>query len=73
MIYYISDNLQRALDDTGLDEDELYVIVGKFAKHSSRAGLYRGKVVIKEDLIQIRKCFGNKLLWELEDENLRNK
>ena len=64
--YYLSNApLKKVLIDTNLSTDELCIIVGRFAKHSHRAGLLRGKIVIKLDgSVEIRKCFGNKLLWK---------
>ena len=62
--FYINTNVEYALEVIGLDVDELESIVGRFANHSHRAGLLRGKVVIlSDDTVQIRKSFGNKLLW----------
>jgi len=63
--YYISNNLQRALDDTGLALDELECIVGRFTNRSSRAGLLKGKVVVTYKSVEIHKCFGRGLLWKV--------
>lgn len=63
--FYINENEQLACEITGLALDEIESIVGRFGNHSKRKGLLRGKIVISEDdTIQIRKCFGNKLLWK---------
>lgn len=65
--FYINTNIELALELTGLELDELESVVGRFANHSHRAGLLRGKVLLLVDgTIQIRKCFGNKLLWTKE-------
>lgn len=61
--FYINENVDLACEVTGLSLDEIELIVGRFANHSNRKGLLRGKVVVKFDKIEIRKCFGNKLLW----------
>lgn len=66
--FYINANVDRALELTGLALDELEVIVGRFAKHSHRANLLRGKIVITQyGKVQVRKCFGNKLLWQSDE------
>lgn len=62
--FYINTNPEKAMRITDLSLDEIETITGRFAKHSHRAGLLRGKVVIRMNgSIEIRKCFGNKLLW----------
>ena len=64
--FYLSDenNLEKALDLTGLGFDELERIVGRFAKHSSRAGQLRGEVVVMYDgSYLIRHHFTKKTLW----------
>ena len=66
MIFYINTDVDRAMEVTGLALDELESIVGRFGKQSHRKGLLRGKIVVDCDKVQIRKCFGNKLLWEKE-------
>ena len=65
-MFYINTNIDKALEVTGLALDELESIVGRFGQQSSRKGLLRGKIVVDCDKVQIRKCFGNKLLWEKE-------
>ncbi len=66
-MFYINEDLDKALKLTELSLDELESVVGRFAKHSKRAGLLRGKIVETVDgNIEIRKCFGNKLLWTKE-------
>ena len=66
-IFYINTDIELALELTKLELDELECVVGRFANHSHRAGLLRGKVLLLTDgTIQIRKCFGNKLLWTKE-------
>ena len=67
-MFYINENPDLACDLTGLAIDELESVVGKFASHSARKGLLRGKVVVTDTQVQIRKCFGNKLLWYKEQE-----
>lgn len=65
--FYINESVQLALEVTGLELDELETVVGRFTNRSHRAGLLKGKIVIRTDgTVQIRKCFGNKLLWEME-------
>ena len=65
--FYINTDVNKAIEATGLELDELETIVGKFTNRSHRAGLLKGKVVIwYSGKVQIRKCFGNKLLWELK-------
>lgn len=66
--FYINEDVTKACQITGLALDELESVVGRFAAHSHRAGLLRGKVVITDTQVQIRKCFGNKLLWAVESE-----
>lgn len=61
--FYVNENPDLACDITGLAIDELESVVGRFAAHSHRAGLLRGKIVVTDTQVQIRKCFGNKLLW----------
>jgi hypothetical protein len=68
---YINQNPDLACRLTGLALDEIETIVGRFAKHSCRAGLLRGKVVVRVDgVVEVRKCFGNKLLWRREEYEL---
>ncbi len=65
MTFYINENTEKALELTGLALDELESVVGRFSNHSHRAGLLRGKIVVKFDgTVEIRRCFGNKLLWK---------
>jgi hypothetical protein len=49
--YYLSEpgNLERAAQDTGLAADEIEALVGRFAKHSSRAGRLHGEVAQAAD------------------------
>lgn len=64
-MFYVNENIDKACSLTELSEDELEVVVGRFSAVSSRKGLLRGKVIVMIDgNVQIRKCFGNKLLWE---------
>lgn len=66
-LFYINENEELACELTGLAIDEIETVVGRFGPQSHRKGLLRGKVVVKEDgTVQIRKCFGDKLLWEAE-------
>ena len=67
--FYINQDLQRATEVTGLSEDELEMIVGRFMKHSCRAGQLRGKVCEEYtrkhgERVVIRHHFNNKMLWE---------
>lgn len=64
--FYLSDtsNLKLAEQLTDLSLDEIEYIVGRFAKHSSRAGNLRGEVVLYVNgKIIIRHHFTKKLLW----------
>lgn len=64
--FYLSDNsvLNYACDLTGLSQDEIEYIVGRFTKRSRWAGQLKGKVVVYVDgTVSIRSSFGNKLLW----------
>lgn len=66
---YLSDqnNIPTVLQLTELSLDELEQIVGRFAKHSWRAGQLRGEVVQdKKGNYIIRHHFTKKLLWRLE-------
>jgi hypothetical protein len=63
-MFYINENERKACELTGLELDEIEMLVGRFANHSHRKGLLRGKVVVLlTGEVQIRKCFGNKLIW----------
>lgn len=67
--FYINENEAKACKITDLALDEIESIVGRFGPQSSRKGMLRGKIVIAMDgSVQIRKCFGNKLLWEKDNE-----
>lgn len=67
-LLYISTSVEQASHLTGLAVDEIETLVGRFAKHSHRAGKLRGKVVVYIDgSVEIRKCFGNKLIWRKDD------
>lgn len=62
---YLSKMTEKEIEAaTGLAFDEVEHLVGRFAKHSARAGQLRGKLVFTLDKVQIRKSFGNALLWE---------
>lgn len=64
--FYLSDDtlLDYACELTGLSQDEIEHIVGRFTNRSQWAGKLRGKVVLYMDgSVSIRKSFGNKLLW----------
>lgn len=62
---YLSDNcnIDKVLHFTDLALDELETIVGRFAKHSSRAGKLRGELVVEFDSVYIRHHFSKKVLW----------
>ena len=67
MTFYINTDIALALELTGLAADELEQVVGRFTIRSTRAGLLKGKLVqYTNGKVQIRKCFGNKLLWSNE-------
>jgi hypothetical protein len=64
--FYLTESnaLSRCSSLTGLAEDEIISLVGIFSKRSRWSGLPRGKIVVKIcGEVQIRKSFGNKLLW----------
>ena len=70
--FYLSDetNLEEAIELTGLDLDELEIIVGRFAKHSHRAGKLRGEVLVMiNGSIKIRHHFTKKKLWSSHSES----
>lgn len=64
--FYLSDvnNIQKTLDLTGLDLDELESIVGYFGKQSLRHGQMRGEVLVCTSTIKIRHHFTKKVLYE---------
>jgi hypothetical protein len=64
--FYLSDpkNLEKALKITGLAEDELEYIVGRFTKASRWAGQLKGEVVVFVDgECLIRDHFTKNELW----------
>lgn len=66
LLYYLSDDLalNQAIDDTGLDADEIEHLVGRFTKASQWAGKLRGKLCENQHgQLELRTSFGNKLLW----------
>jgi hypothetical protein len=62
--FYLSEDPELGLEVTGLALDELEIIVGRFTKNSTRAGKLRGKVVTKNNKVQIWHHFNKKKLWE---------
>ena len=67
--FYLSnpENLDKAIELTGLSLDELEIIVGRFKNHSSRAGQLRGEVLLLScGNVIIRHHFNKKILWESE-------
>jgi len=60
--FYLSDldTIQKACKLTGLAEDEIEHVVGRFATHSARAGQLKGEVVITDTDIRIRHHFTKK-------------
>ena len=63
--YYINQDTDRAVRDTGLALDEIDMLVGRFRTNSTRAGQLRGEVVQSADgTIKIRHHFSKKILWE---------
>ena len=66
--YYLSNYpINKILNNTNLSEDELCIIVGKFAKHSRRSGMLRGEYVRYADgSVIIRHHFNKKVLWRME-------
>lgn len=66
--FYLSEhsNMPLAEELTELSQDEIESIVGRFAKHSSRAGQLRGEVVqYINGRIVIRHHFTKKILWAM--------
>lgn len=64
--FYLSDpaNIPQAQDLTGLSEDEIESVVGRFGRQSHRCGALRGKLQLKVDgEVVIRHHFNNKVLW----------
>lgn len=64
--FYLSDasNLKKALHITGLCEDELEYVVGRFTKMSKWAGQLKGEVVVfSSGECLIRDHFSKKELW----------
>lgn len=67
-VFYINEDEALACKLTGLALDEIEAVVGRFGPQSARQGMLKGKIVVCQDgTVQIRKCFGNKLLWENTD------
>ena len=63
--YYINQDTDRAVRDTGLALDEIEMLVGRFRASSTRAGQLRGEVVqLADGAIKIRHHFSKKTLWE---------
>lgn len=68
--FYINQDPALAQQLTGLALDEIEAVVGRFSASSSRKGQLRGKVLIYVDgTVEIRACFGGKLLWSAETGN----
>lgn len=66
-VFYINENEALACELTGLALDEIETVVGRFGPNSHRKGMLRGKIVVLTNgRVQIRKCFGSKLLWQSE-------
>ncbi len=66
--FYVNQDTERALEVTELAQDELEDIVGRFAKHSRRAGQLRGEVCIDiMEQVFIRHAFTKKVLWRKND------
>lgn len=66
--FYLSEpaNMERAMWLTNLDSDEIESIVGRFAKHSRRAGSLRGEIIVLvSGEVLIRHHFNKKVLWRL--------
>lgn len=70
MSYYLSEesNIELFQDQTGMALDEIESLVGRFTKHSSRAGLLRGEVVVDKfaGIIKLRHHFTKRVLWQGE-------
>ena len=67
---YLSDehNLNPAMEVTGLSQDEIETVVGRFRANSSRAGQLRGEVYIYSDgKVEIRHHFTKQLIWSNQE------
>jgi len=65
--FYLSEkgSLERLLDLTELESDEIESLVGRFRNHSQRAGKLRGEVLVHSDnSISIRHHFTKKEVWK---------
>lgn len=69
--FYLSDegNLKKAVEVTGLDEDEILEIVGGYFTNRSKrwAGKPKDKVTISENYVFLKQSFGGKTLWKAEN------
>lgn len=71
--FYLSEPnaMERAVHLTGLDHAEIEEIVGgRFTKMSRWAGKIKGKIEVTENFVFIRKSFGGKTLWRVENEGI---
>jgi hypothetical protein len=69
--FYLSDeaNVARAQDITGMSENEIVSLVGRFGKNSQRAGLVRGEAVLFDDGTGvIRHHFTKKIITRFDYE-----
>lgn len=65
--YYVNQSPIRAQIDTGLAQDELESIVGRFHDKHERVGHLKGEIIVYSDgSIKIRHHFTKKILWESE-------
>jgi hypothetical protein len=65
--FYLSeeDNIDKAIELTGLDQDEILELVGRFTKQSHRAGKVRGELIeLADGTIKLRHHFTKKVIWE---------
>lgn len=70
--FYLSDpdSLKKAVDITGLDEEDIIRIVGGYFRKNSRwAGKLKGKIVVTDNYIFIKKSFGGKTLWKINSDD----
>ena len=70
MNLYLSNekNIKTISEFSGLDYDEIESLVGRFTKHSTRAGNLRGEFIFDEITgeMYIRHHFTKKILWSLK-------
>lgn len=69
--FYINTDIDRACELTGMALDELELLVGRFGPNSRRRGLLKGQVVVYADnRVELRTCFGFKLICIVDTDML---